>query len=43
VVAQRAIADQLKPRAIRLMPPLTVSLAELDAAVDVVDAALTQV
>jgi acetylornithine/N-succinyldiaminopimelate aminotransferase len=37
------LVNQLKPNAIRLMPPLTVTPEELDEAVDTIDAALRQV
>jgi predicted acetylornithine/succinylornithine family transaminase len=37
------LINQLKPNAIRLMPPLTVKEEELDRAVEIIDAALAQV
>lgn len=37
------LVNQVKPNAIRLMPPLTVSEQELDEAVEIIDAALKQV
>ena len=37
------LVNLLKPNAIRFMPPLTVSERELDQAVDIVDAALSEV
>jgi acetylornithine/N-succinyldiaminopimelate aminotransferase len=37
------LINQVKPNAIRLMPPLTVTEAELDEAVEIIDAALQQV
>ena len=36
------LVNQLKPNAIRLMPPLTVAEEELDEAVKIIDAALTE-
>ena len=37
------LINQVKPNAIRLMPPLTVTEQELDSAVNIIDAALQQV
>jgi predicted acetylornithine/succinylornithine family transaminase len=37
------LINQLKPNAIRLMPPLTVTDEELDQAVEIIDAALSEV
>ena len=36
------LANNVKPTAIRIIPPLTVSEAELDAAVDIIDRVLAQ-
>lgn len=37
------LANNVKPTALRLIPPLTVSEAELDAAIDIIDAVLAKI
>jgi acetylornithine/succinyldiaminopimelate/putrescine aminotransferase len=36
------LANNVKPTAIRIIPPLTVSEAELDAAIDIIDGVLSK-
>jgi acetylornithine/N-succinyldiaminopimelate aminotransferase len=42
-IGRGLLVNQLKPNAIRLMPPLTVKEEELDEAVQIIDAALAEV